>query len=250
MVVSVTPRVLHAFIDEAGVRARTAASSDHFVMSAVMIPDNGLTISTNFLAQLRQQARRGPGQLLHWRNFTPADKTAVATAIGKQQWLVLSSVVVCKRALTGSPLNDDQAYLYTFRFLLERLSWYARDHQAQLKYTLAHIIRFKLAKLRQYEANLKLTPGCQIAWDFLDPAGGSIDQPARVEQLQLADAVASATFAAFEPRNGVTDQSYLKAMAPRLYRRGSGLKALTSYGLKIHPWSDTTKAAYPWVAAL
>jgi len=30
---------LHAFIDEAGQRARTAKSSDHFVMSAAIGPD-------------------------------------------------------------------------------------------------------------------------------------------------------------------------------------------------------------------
>jgi hypothetical protein len=158
-------------------------------------------------------------------------------------------VVVCKQHLTGTPLNDHQAYLYTFRYLLERLSWLARDQHCDLEYTLAHVVRFKLAKLRQYEAALRNTPGCQVAWSVLGDRGGSIDQPSRVEALQLADTAASATFNAFEPdKYGNTEPRYLTALAHRLYRRGSA--PLTSYGLKIHPQTPATKAAYPWVAAL
>jgi hypothetical protein len=157
--------------------------------------------------------------------------------------------VVCKRHLPDVGLTEDQAYLFTLRFLLERLSWVARDTRRELHYTVAHVVRFKLKKLREYEAILRQTPGCQIAWTAMDPRGGRLDQPSRVEGLQLADTVASATFAAFEPDQfGNTEQRYLCDLAPRLYRRGSGTDGLTSYGLKIHP--GTAKTAYPWVAAL
>ena len=92
---------------------------------------------------------------------------------------------------------------------------------------------------------------CAISWQHLDPSGGKIDQPQRLEALQLADLAASATGQAFEPdRFGNTERRYLQEMAPSLWRRGSGEGNLTSYGLKMHPWSATTRAAYPWVAAL
>ena len=96
---------------------------------------------------------------------------------------------------------------------------------------------------------LRSHPDCQMAWDRPDPAGGKIDQPNRLELLQFADAAASSTATAFEPdRFGNTEQRYLSEFAPRLYRRGNG--KLTSYGLKMHPWSDATRAAYPCVATL
>ena len=92
-------------------------------------------------------------------------------------------------------------------------------------------------------------PGCTIYWPALDPKGGKLDQPQRLEHLQLADVAASATFAGFDPDGfGNTEPRYLQELAPRLYRRPPG--ALTTYGLKMHPWSATTRAAYPWVAAL
>jgi hypothetical protein len=132
--------------------------------------------------------------------------------------------------------------------LLERLSWLAQDADAVLGYTLAHIVRFKLSQLREYEGRLRARQ-TTLKWAHLDPAGGRIDQPRRVEQLQLADIAASAIFQAFEPdQYGNTEQRYLHELAPRLYRHPS--RALTSYGLKIHPWSESARAAYPWVAAL
>jgi hypothetical protein len=96
---------------------------------------------------------------------------------------------------------------------------------------------------------LRGSPGAQVAWAWLDPKGGRIDQPNRVELLQLADSVASATFAAFEYDTfGNTESRYLAEMSPRLYRRPGG--KLTSYGLKMHPWSEIARPAYPWVATL
>jgi hypothetical protein len=158
-------------------------------------------------------------------------------------------VVVCKRHLAGALPSEDHAYLYTLRFLLERLSWHATSRGARLDYTLAHIVRFELSKLREYEAALRADPQCQIDWQTLDPHGGRIDQPNRVEGLQLADLAASATYPAFEPDEyGNVEQRYLTEFAPRLYRRPG--RPITSYGLKMHPWNDATKAAYPWVAAL
>jgi len=241
---------LHAFIDEAGQRARTTKSSDHFVMSAVIVPDEHLGDAAAVLAGLRTDLNRRPGDTLHWRNVKGhSQRLRIAQVMGQQSWLTISSVVVCKPHLTGPALDDDTAYLYTLRFLLERLSWLARAQRRALDYTLAHVVRFKIAKLRAYEELLRQAPNRRIAWKWLDPAGGAIDQPNRIELLQLADAAASATFVAFEHDTfDNTETRYLVEMSPRLYRKPDG--KLTSYGLKMHPWSDSARAAYPWVTAL
>jgi hypothetical protein len=219
-------------------------------MSAAVIPDESLAAASTLLQTLRTDLGRRPGDTLHWRNLkTHSQRLHAARVLGKQDWLKISSVVVCKAHLTGGPLDDDNSYLYTFRYLLERLSWLARDQHRVLRYTLAHIVRFKIEKLRRYEATLKALPTCQVAWQALDPHGGQLDQPSRVQHLQIADIAASATFTAFEPDVfGNTETRYLHELNPRLYRRG--VAPLTSYGLKMHPWSPTTRAAYPWVAAL
>lgn len=128
----------------------------------------------------------------------PASVDVLALRHPGRQWATISSVVVCKRHLVGaSELNEDQAYMHTLRFLLERLSWFARDSSAIMTYTLAHIVRMELAKLREYEANLRGGYDCRVHWPALDPKGGRIDQPKRIEMLQAADLAAPATYAAF-----------------------------------------------------
>lgn len=246
-----TRPVYYSFVDEAGQRSRSAASSDHFVMSAVVIPEKYLPAAAALLATVRTDLVRAPGHTLHWRNLKQhSAKVHFAQMIGgSAEFLRMSSVVVCKRHLVGIGMNDDQAYLFTLRFLLERLSWLARDNEHTMSYTLAHVVRFKLEKLREYEAILRYRQDCQIAWPWMDPRGGRLEQPNNLEMLQLADAAASATFAAFElDQFGNTEQRYLREMAPVLYRRGSGSSALTSYGLKLHPYNSATKAAYPWIS--
>jgi hypothetical protein len=239
-----------AYIDESGDRAHTTKSSDHFIMSAVVIRDADRPAAVQLLAQLRVGLGRQAGQPLHWVNIkSHAQRLYVAQTIGAADFLHLTSVVVCKRHFgVGNVIpEEDVAYLYTLRFVLERLSWLGRDYGGAVAYTLAHIIRFPIAKLRQYEARLKAEPQCKIRWNYI--AGpGSIDQPSRLEELQLADLTASATAAAFESdAYGNTERRYLEELGPRLYRHNANL---TSYGLKMHPWNAATKAAYPWVPAL
>jgi hypothetical protein len=184
-------RHFYAFIDEAGQRSTSLNSSHHFVLSAVIIEGDDLAAVAGLQASLRLDLGRRPGDALHWQNLKGHSlRLHAAKTVGAMP-LSACSVVVCKRHLTGSGLPDEHhAYLYTLRFLLERLSWFARDRDGTLSYTLAAIVRFKLAQLRDYEARLRLHPECQIVWSCLDPRGGRIDQPNRVEQLQLADLVA------------------------------------------------------------
>ena len=239
-----------AYIDESGGRAHTKKSTDHFVMAAVMFRDADRPQASNLLAQLRQDLGRHPGDELHWVNLkSHAYRLHVAQALGQSEFLNISSVVVCKRHFApGDEIHrEDVSYLYTLRFLLERLSWFGRNLGGAVEFTLAHIIRFPIAKLRSYEAILHGDASCQIRWPYI--AGpGKIDQPSRVEELQLADLCASAIAAAFEPDAfGNTERRYLEEMLPRFYRYKGNL---TSYGLKMHPWNATAKAAYPWVLAL
>ena len=183
----------HAYIDESGHRAaRTKGASDHFVMAAAIVPRENLGDAAAALAQLRKDIGRNPGDTLRWNQIkTHTKRLRVVQTMRELPWLTVSSVVVCKRHLPDSGFDDDIGYLYTLRFLLERLSWFARDAGRVLDCTLAHVVRFKLERLRTYEQILRADPNCKIAWQSLDPAGAKINQPNRVELLQYGDLTAS-----------------------------------------------------------
>lgn len=242
--------MLHAFIDESGQRGHTDKASPHFLLSAVVVRDRNLPLVATLLEQLRGELKRPAGTYLTWKNMrSHSERLHIAQTIGSQVWLKTITVVACKQHLPPSAMTVDQMYMYQLRLLLERLSWMGRQHREVATYTLAHVQRFKLPTLRQYEAALK-NVSTEIAWDHLDPSGGLIDQPQRDERLQLADLVTSGTAPAFNPdRFGRTEPRYLELLRPAIYQH-SPSSDLTSYGLKIHPWNASTKAAYPWIAAL
>jgi hypothetical protein len=219
-------------------------------MAAAFVPHEHLADAATALAQLRADVGRNPGDQLRWNQIKEhSRRLRIVRALRDLRWLTLSAVVVCKQHLPEAGFNDDLGYLYTLRFILEGLSWFTRDNGRTLDYTVSHIVRLKLEKLRAYEQILRTHPNGKIAWAWLDPAGARVNQPNRIELLQLGDlAAASSVATAFEPdRFGNTERRYLVELGPPLYRRNGNL---TSYGLKMHPWSDCTRAAYPWVAAL
>lgn len=198
---------------------------------------------------LRNSLNRPHDCYLSWKNIrSHPERLHIARELGRQTWMRSITVVACKNHLEPREMTVDHMYMYQFRLLLERLSWLGRDHGEVVSYTLAHIRGFKMETLREYEKILRSIP-TEIAWEHVDPAGGRIDQPQRNERLQMADLVVSAQASAFNPdRFGNTENRYLHELLPIAYRHGRG--ALASYGLKMHPWRATTKAAYPWVAAL
>ena len=86
---------LHAFIDESGQRGSSKLTSDHFVMSAVVIPDEHMAMSGVLLGMLRADLDRRPGDALHWSQIKPHSKRLHLTkSLGEQAWLTVFSVVV------------------------------------------------------------------------------------------------------------------------------------------------------------
>jgi len=241
---------LEVFVDESGQRGMSSKASPHFILSAVMFPADAAPAVSAALTDLKVQLGRRPTDPLHFQNLKQhSHRVAAAQGLAGIQSVTVTSVIVCKHALPKS-LNDDQAYLYTLRLLLERVSWFARDHGYVADYTLAAIVRFPLQKLRDYEAKLRGASDCRIDWGHLDPRCGQIDQPARVPFLQLADIAASSIGQAFNPDAfGNTETRYLREALPRMWRYGGSASALTSYGLKMHP-SKVVDSDHPWVKEL
>lgn len=249
-------KISNAFVDESGQHSFSPRSSDFFVMSAVVIDSShGLHQAGELLAQIRRDLGRGPEDVLHWKQIkTHSQRLRAVQMIGLSSFITVSSVVVCKRRFTlPQPYwpNDGDTYLNTLAMLLKRLSWIAGNCGTVMRYTLAHIVRFKVATLRQHEAALRGTT-YEIDWRALDPRGGAIDQPANNGHLQLADLAASAIAAAFEPdRYGNVETRYPVELAPRFYRRSD--LTLSESGLKLYPnpgGTQEVRQAFPWLREL
>lgn len=233
------------YIDEAGDRGMSASSSAHFVASAIIVPDATDATARGELAKLRQALGRQPGQTLHFQKFSHSQRLKAVQDLATFSIASISNVVICKRLLSQPTpagnmayiANPDPMYLWAMRLLLERISWYVRDHGGgKAIVTFAHITHFHTQKLHSYRQALE-NSNTHIHWPAFDGHPFKFDHPNKIDLLQFADTAASALFRAVEPDSyGNTEARYLAELRPKLYRRYNG--NVTSYGLKVFPTSE------------
>ena len=239
-------RVLYrVYVDEAGDRGMNPASSDHFLVSALIVPDALDAQLRLELANLRAQLGRKPGQVLHFRKLTHPQKIKAAQDLAGSSVSVITSAIICKRTLAGTGpagqtpyiTNPDPMYLWALRLLLERVSWWIRDHGGTSSVvTFAHIKNFQTQKLHAYR-NALANSQTAIHWPSFAGHQFRFAGTNAIELLQLADTCASAIYQAVEPdAYGNFEERYLRALAPKLYRYGQS--PVTSYGLKVFPVSQ------------
>ena len=160
----------------------------------------------------------------------------------------VSFVVVDKQAtaLQVSELRGrSMLYNYATRYLVERLSWLARDNGLVAKLTFEHRASLDYEAMRAYFALLRGRTGNQVQWDSVNTEDLTILQGGQRRWLQAADSAAGSMWNALVPnRFGQTEPSYLQSLSSILYRRPPG--RVTSYGLKFMPGA----AAPKWIRDL
>lgn len=246
------------YIDEAGDRGIRDRSSLHFVLSAIIVPDATDAQARRNLGQLRSVLGRQPTHVLHFQKLTHSHRLKATQDLATFPIAAITSAILCKRGFSEPDAagdlafitNPDPMYLWAVRLLLERVSWFIRDHGGgSAVVTFAHVRRFQTQKLHDYRRALENT-GTEIYWPAFAGHPFGISAPSHIEMLQLADIAASAIFRAVEPDEfGNPEPRYLRELGPKIYRRGSG--AVTSYGLKVFPSSEAAPGrALHWLRSL
>jgi hypothetical protein len=129
--------------------------------------------------------------------------------------------------------------------MVERLSWFGQSRGGQVHPTFAQVSGLLTARLRLYIERLHREPDSSIQWAHLK-SPFRIDTPKNRAMLQLADSASGAVTSAFEPDPlGYTEQRYLEALMPKIWRRPG--RELWKDGLKYGPWpSSDCGAEHPW----
>lgn len=231
------------YIDEAGDRGMKPASSEYFLVSAVIVKDELDPEVRRELARLRETLRRPPDQVLHFRKMAHASKVRSSAEIGESSIAAITNVIMCKRLIQDPAgpggaayiSTPDPMYLYALRMLWERISWFVRDQRdgRAAKVMFAQIKHFKVEKIQAYRKKLE-SGSTKIEWKSFDGHPFVMRGMEEREMLQIADCSASSLAAAIEPNNlGDVEDRYLRNLAPKLYRYKD--KPNTAYGLKVYP---------------
>ena len=235
------------YVDETGDRGWGGRASPIFVVSAVIVRDSDVPALEAALDRMNVQLGKPPETVLHWSENVKehSQRKFVTREIAKLP-ITLTHAVVMKQPMMGSgtALSDHGSiYNYAIRRILERITWYVRDHGGEAIVTFAHVRNFPYERLWSYLKRLQQDRSAKITWTAIQ-GRPMIDQPSRVRSLQIADLAAGALGSGVRPdKYGDHEAAYFLELVSRIYIRGAG--HVTSYGLNIIG-PDGCMAVYPW----
>lgn len=248
-----TKASFRAYIDESGdegFKFRKSfdeeASSDWFVLAAFVTRKKTDLETVKIIDQVRQEFKLHPRKHIHWKKLKHSQMVKYAQIIAGLQARLVAVCVHKPSLLEPEKFRDRyRLYFYAVRYLVERISWLARDRHSPAKWggdgTVELIFSNRQGmsydEMRQYlrllEKQKQMGKDIRIEFDRIPIDIMKSQTPGRSMGLQLADATAGAFFNAVErDRYGNTEPRYLKTLLPILYRSADSYRG---YGFKIVP---------------
>ena len=244
-------RCFNACIDESGDEGLgTPGSSEWLVMAGVLMFQERDVVCTRAVDRLRDVLDKPPPKPLHWRNLRRQQQKRKATSLLASEPLHCSIVALWKPAIVaeGAPGLHRKGYLYNYaaRFLIERLSWFAKNGGRQLNLLFESRATTSYDDLRRYVQAIQRDPQCSI-----EPNTIADVRPvsAVTKGAQLADFYAGVAQEALEPDElGFCDPEYLLALRHQLFRRPQ--RSILDDGFKVFPLRDEHRDRYRWLGVL
>jgi len=239
------------YIDESGDEGFSfgkfgEASSDWFVISAVIARVEQDLEIVKLVNRVRVQLGKPSNKLLHFRDLKHEQRIFYVSEIAKAE-LRTVSILLHKPSLKEPEKFQERYHLYFYatRYLLERVSWYCRDHHnardsgdgsADIMFSNRSGMSYE--DLREYLNILKEDTGLfdvRIDWSIIKPHPDHIKacNPGKQRGLLIPDAVAGSFFYAVQKTQyGFTEDRYAKILKPVVYHRQG---RYFGYGLKLWP---------------
>lgn len=248
------PDTFKVYIDESGDEGLSfrVGSSEWFVISAVVVRTSIEMETVKLVDDVRVLLNKPPKKPLHFRDLKHHHRVPFVERIASADLRAISILVHKPSLLEPEKFRERyRLYFYSVRYLLERVSWYCRDHAgpkdssggngaAQLIFSNRSGMSY--AELCEYLRLLKAGAphnGVTIHWPSIDPANVIALSSGKRMGLQLADAVASSFFYAVETNQyGNTEDKYVKILHPVVYRYGP---KYLGYGVKLWPKEVATQ---------
>lgn len=250
-----------AYIDESGdegFKFRNAddeqASSNWFVLAALITRKKIDLNTVKVIDRVRDELKLHPRKHVHWKDLKHLQKVRYAQIIAGLQARIVGVCVHKPSLLEPEKFQERYVlYFYAVRYLIERVSWLARDRHNPAKWKGDGTVELLFSnrqgmpydEMRNYLQLLKkqkdIGQDIRIEFERIPVNKLSTQTPGKSMGLQLADAAAGTFFNALEKdRFGNTEPRYLNTISSVLYRH-EGL--FRGYGLKIVP-RDAVKILY------
>lgn len=234
------------YIDESGDEgfAFGRGGSDWFVLSAGVTRKVKDLQTVKLVDGVRKQLAKPDKKPLHFRDLKHEQRLPFVAAIARAE-LRIVSVLVHKPSLREREKFQERyrLYFYAVRYLLERVSWYCRDHKTahdtgdgSAEIVFSNRSGMSYDEMREYLRYLKEGTGLfkvRVEWSVIKPEQIRASSSGKRMGLQIADAVAGSFFYAVETSPyGFTEDRYARMLKPVVYNRHG---QYIGYGLKFWP---------------
>lgn len=189
--------------------------------------------------QLPEQRRNKP---LHFTELNHVQRIMAISELCDKPMRVVAVFANKPAIREGVYVKPNQLYHYLCRYLIERISWFCRDHRrfvpegdGRVKIIFS---RRKSMNYEQFQAYLRLlwqqdNPQINIHWPVIDINGVEAFNHGRRIGLQIADVATSGINAALEPDlYGHCELRFARMLKPIIYSRN---RNFLSYGAKVVP---------------
>jgi hypothetical protein len=233
------------YIDESGDEGFSfgKGSTDWFILSAVITQKTSDLETVKLVDRIRQLLGKPEKNPLHFCKLRHGQRLPLIGEITKADLRTVT--VFFFKPLLKEPQKFQgrhRFYFYATRFLLERVSWYCRDHRASndvgdgtAEIVFSNRAGMSYFEMSDYLSYLKKRTSCldvRIYWPTINPEKIKAYSPTQRMGLQIADAVASGFGKAVEPQYGYIEDRYARLLKPTVYQRGGVYRG---YGLKFWP---------------
>jgi hypothetical protein len=234
------------YVDESGDEGFSfgRGSSEWFVLSAVITKKATDLETVKLVDRIRKKLGKPEKKPLHFRDLKHEQRLPFLGEISTAQ-LRTVSILIHKPSLKEPEKFHERfrLYYYTVRYLLERVSWYCRDHKlpkdsgdGSAEIIFSNRSGMSYQEMGEYLNLLKEQTrlrDVRIDWNAVKADKFMACSPGKKMGLQIADAVASSTFFAVQPsQHGYTEDRYIRMLKPVIYHFR---EIYLGYGLKFWP---------------
>jgi len=238
------------YIDESGdegfkfeVAGGGKGSSEWFVLSGVVIEKQHDIETTKLISRIKAVLGRNDDEqdTLHFRKLQHNHRLPLIAEIAKAPLKTLT-VMIHKPSLVNVELfqTRNALYFYASCLLLERVSWYCRDHKTShtpgdgsASIMFSNRAGMSYEEFKEYLNRLReQSDGVRIDWDIIR-ADQIKSYSAKLRGMQIADAVASSFYYGLElDQYGFCEPRYASMLQPTVYHHKG---RYAGYGFKFFP---------------
>ena len=223
---------MYAYIDESGDEGTGGKGTKWFVITALITSQEEATVLGYTYQRIKQRINLGADKVLHWYELNHSRRKAVIEELANNDFSICSALVDTQHQdIVNTSLKlGGRLYFYTFRQLVERITWYCNSKGYKVRIYAENKGGIKYKELNGYLNYIQSQPDCEIRKGCI--LGVKPKAKTQSNLVQLADCVCGAVYNAVEHKYGVIEDSYLLMLKDKLYRRDG---KVFGYGIKFMP---------------